>query len=235
MKPYNTNEPEGGCCSQQHSKHQTGCCSAQNKPYETDHGRTYAVDREDICCGGGCCMHESMGTEDAEHHHKEATDEELVEPSVQEAIQAMETKLLEASDKYLRLYAEFDNFKKRTTKERIALTTHANEKTLRELLPIVDDFERGMAAWQQSQGAVQEAIQVGIQCIYDKLLAFLKRYGVEPMDLEAGHAFDADFHEAIMQKPVESPEMQGKISSVIEKGYLINGCVLRCAKVVIGL
>jgi molecular chaperone GrpE len=180
-------------------------------------------------------MNEPMGAVDAECHHQEATEEELVEPSVQEVIQAIEKKLLESNDKYVRLYAEFDNFKKRTAKERIALTTHANEKTLRELLPIVDDFERSIAAWQQSQDAVQEAMQVGMQYIYDKLLAFLKKYGVEPMALEAGHAFDTDFHEAIMQKPAESPEMQGKISSVIEKGYLINGNVLRCAKVVIGL
>lgn len=193
------------CCSDQEAMPQPCCCGPQEPTSQT-----------------GCCK-----SADIDDRHKQ-----LLHPDI-DALEELQTLLKEANDKYVRLYAEFDNFKKRATKERIALTNKANEQTLKELLPIIDDFERCIMALEGKQEVVQHI--EGIKLIYDKLCSLLTRYGVKEITIEQGSAFNADLHEAIMQQPVDNLEMQGKIVTVVEKGYLINEYVLRFAKVIIGV
>jgi molecular chaperone GrpE len=193
------------------------CCRGQEAQNQVD--------------GVGCCYSESADDQCLNNNHQT-----MDASNSEESLRKLQELLSAANDKYVRLYSEFENFKKRTAKERMTLIDSANGKTLKELLPIIDDFERGMTAWQEEvYHDTQNAMQAGMKLIHDKLVSFLKKFGVKEMTLEQGSEFNADFHEAIMHKLVENPEMQGKIITVTEKGYLINGCVLRFAKVVIGL
>lgn len=194
------------CCGRQERESQGGCCNQQEKEPHT-----------------GCCKSADM----LDDGHKQIFNSDMG------SLEQLQTLLMEANDKYIRLYAEFDNFKKRAAKERIAFTDKANEQTLKELLPIVDDFERCIMALQGAEEALQHI--EGIKLIYDKLCGVLKRYGVKEIEIEQGGAFNADLHEAIMQQPVDNQEMQGKIVAVVEKGYLIHEYVLRFAKVIIGV
>ncbi len=150
-----------------------------------------------------------------------------------QALKKAQEDLAAANDKYLRLYSEFENFRKRATKEKFSLIEAAGEGVLKKLLPIADDFERALAALQ-STDATAPATQEGIRLIYEKLTHLLQQEGVQPMPLEKGTAFDAELHEAVTQIPVEDKEMQGKVLEVLEKGYLLKEKVLRFAKVVTG-
>lgn len=141
--------------------------------------------------------------------------------------------LAEANDKYVRLYAEFENFRRRAAKEKLALIETASEDILKKLLPIIDDFERALSALQQD-GTPAEAMQEGIKLIYDKLIHLLHQVGVQPMELTKGTDFDAELHEAVTQTPVEDKALQGKVVDILEKGYCLKDKVLRFAKVVIG-
>lgn len=141
--------------------------------------------------------------------------------------------LSEAHDKYLRLYSEFENFRRRAAKERLALVETAGATILKKLLPIADDFERSLASLQATDEATQ-AIQAGIRLIHDKLVHLLQQAGVQPMLVEKGMAFDAELHEAVTQIPTADKNMQGKVLEVLEKGYLLQEKVLRFAKVVTG-
>ncbi|MHA7877459.1 MAG: nucleotide exchange factor GrpE [Bacteroidota bacterium] len=150
-----------------------------------------------------------------------------------QALKKAQEELAAANDKYLRLYSEFENFRRRATKEKFLLIESAGERVLKRLLPIVDDFERALEALQ-STNATAHAMQEGIRLIYEKLLHLLQQEEVQPMPLEKGASFDAELHEAVTQMPAETPEMQGKVLDVLEKGYLLKEKVLRFAKVVTG-
>lgn len=145
-----------------------------------------------------------------------------------------QTTLKAENDKYLRLYAEFENFRRRTAQEKMALVTTASEGLLKKLLPIVDDFERALEALPQDDVTAATAAQEGIQLIHNKLMHLLQQSGVQPMAIEKGATFDAELHEAIAQTPVNDTALQGKVIEVIEKGYWLEDKVLRFAKVVIG-
>ncbi len=132
---------------------------------------------------------------------------------------------------YMFLMAEFDNFRKRTLREKSEIIRNAGENVLKGLLPIVDDFERGLKAAENSDNA--EGIREGMQLIYNKLKKYMEQNGVKEMDPE-DKEFDADRHEAISAVPVPDPAMKGKILDTVEKGYMINDKVLRHAKVVVG-
>ena len=147
-----------------------------------------------------------------------------------QALKQAQEEAAAANDKYLRLYAEFENFRRRTAQEKVALVTTAGESLLKKLLPIVDDFERALAALPHTDTATQE----GIQLIYDKLLHLLQQAGVQPMAVDKGADFDTALHEAVTQVPAEETALQGKVVDVIEKGYLLQEKVLRFAKVVTG-
>ncbi len=149
----------------------------------------------------------------------------------QKRIKELEDQLEELNDKYLRLYSEFDNYRKRTMKERIELQMSASKELILETLAVVDDLERAIQAFEDHQLS-QEAKQ-GIQLIYNKLMNILKQKGLELMEVQ-NKAFDTDFMEAITNIPAPSDNMKGKVVDVIQKGYLLNGKILRFAKVVVG-
>lgn len=137
--------------------------------------------------------------------------------------------LTSEKDKFLRLFAEFENYKRRTTKERIELFKTANQEVLLALLPVLDDFDRAMVEINKSE---DELLLKGVELIFDKLKTTLVSKGLEEVDVKTGDAFDADFAEAITQIP--APKMKGKIVDVLEKGYKLGDKIIRFPKVVIG-
>ena len=134
-------------------------------------------------------------------------------------------------DKFLRLFAEFENFRKRTAKEKIDIITNASERLLKDIIPVIDDFERAITNNKDVNDA--STIKEGFELIYNKLYKTLTDQGLKPMDA-AGKVFDTDIHEAITNIPAPSKKMKGKVVDVIEKGYMINDKVIRFAKVVVG-
>ncbi|KAF2517380.1 nucleotide exchange factor GrpE [Flavobacterium foetidum] len=139
--------------------------------------------------------------------------------------------LAKEKDKFLRLFAEFENYKKRTSKERIELFKTANQDVLMSMLPILDDFDRAMVEITKSE---DETLTKGVELIHEKLKNALASKGLEIVDVKAGDAFDADFAEAITQIPAPSDKLKGKIVDVIEKGYKLGDKIIRYPKVVTG-
>ena len=150
------------------------------------------------------------------------------ELSVEEQLQE---ELSNEKDKFLRLFAEFENYKRRTAKERIDLFKTANQEVLQAMLPVLDDFDR---AWAQVSKSDDEALVTGVQLIHDKLRTTLVSKGLEEVEVKAGDVFDADFAEAITQIPAPNDKLKGKIVDVIEKGYKLGDKIIRFPKVVIG-
>ena len=142
-----------------------------------------------------------------------------------------EEKIKEITDKYLRLSAEFDNYRKRTLKEKIELTKSAGEELLKNILPVMDDFERGIQTINNAGDIT--AIKEGIDLIYNKFKDFLNQNGVREIDAKEKE-FNIDFHEAVTKIPVAKKDLKGKVVDVIEKGYTLNDKVIRYSKVVIG-
>ncbi|MGB1075786.1 MAG: nucleotide exchange factor GrpE [Flavobacteriales bacterium] len=132
-------------------------------------------------------------------------------------------------DKYLRLYAEFDNFRKRSMRERGDLIRNASKDVLERMLPVMDDFERALKA-----GGDAQAMQEGMKLIQDKLINTLNSEGLKAMEVESGDPFDVEVHEAITRIPAPSEDLVGKVVDVVEQGYRLNDHVLRYAKVVVG-
>ncbi|WP_029596826.1 nucleotide exchange factor GrpE [Flavobacterium sp. ACAM 123] len=159
-----------------------------------------------------------------------ANDEQVVadELSVEDQLTQ---DLAKEKDKYLRLFAEFENYKRRTSKERIELYKTANQEVLLAMLPVLDDFDRAMVEILKSD---DELLLKGVELIHEKLRNTLFSKGLEQVEVKAGDAFDADFAEAITQIPAESPKMKGKIVDVLEKGYKLGDKIIRFPKVVIG-
>jgi molecular chaperone GrpE len=135
------------------------------------------------------------------------------------------------NDKYLRLYSEFDNYRKRTNKERLDILKSASQEVIIDLLPVLDDFDRAIKA-MYDQG-VDDETKRGLDLIHNKLFGILTQKGLEPMN-SVGKDFDTDYHEAITNIPAPSDDMKGKVVDVIEKGYLLNSKIIRFAKVVVG-
>ena len=148
------------------------------------------------------------------------------------AVSQLEKEVAEQKDKYLRLYSEFENFRRRTAKEKLDMIKTANESMISALLPVLDDFERALKNIGQEDNKKEE--QEGILLIYNKLNKVLEQKGVTPMDLKQGDDFDAEFQEAITQIPAPDESLKGKIVDVVEKGYTLGEKVIRFAKVVIG-
>ena len=142
-----------------------------------------------------------------------------------------ESAIKEMTDKYLRLSAEFDNYRKRTLRERMELTKTAAESVMLSILPVTDDFERAIHSIEQ--GADFEAVKEGILLIYIKFKEFNKQNGITEIDAE-GKPFNTDLHEALTKIPAPTEELKGKIIDVIQKGYYLNEKVIRFAKVVVG-
>jgi molecular chaperone GrpE len=143
----------------------------------------------------------------------------------------LEQKVAELNDKYLRLYSEFDNFKKRTIKERVELIRSAGEDVFKLVLPLLDDFERALRANETATDV--KAVNEGVSLVYQKMKSSLTSRGLEEMKA-VGEEFNPDLHEAITNIPAPSEEMKGKVVEVVEKGYTLNGKVIRYAKVIVG-
>lgn len=142
-----------------------------------------------------------------------------------------ETKIKELNDKYLRLYSEFDNFRKRTAKEKVDLIKTAGEDIFKSLLPVIDDFDRAIKFNADTNDI--KAVNDGVNLIYHKFKNTLTQKGLEEMKA-VGENFDADIHEAITNIPAPSEDLKGKVVEELEKGYSLNGKIIRFAKVVIG-
>ncbi len=165
---------------------------------------------------------------------EEQTDEQNPAPDVKpqsDPIAEINAQLAEMKDKYLRLSAEFDNYRKRTFKEKAELLKYAAEDMLKDLLPVIDDMDRALKAIDTANdlGSVKE----GISLIVSKFNDFLKAKGVKEIDA-IGKELDTDLHEAITKIPVQNDEQKGKIVDVIQKGYLLHDKVMRFSKVVVG-
>lgn len=165
--------------------------------------------------------------QEAQQEEKELEAEAQLSPE-----EKLEEELTEAKDKYLRLYSEFENFRRRSAKERLDLVKTASEDVITELLPVLDDFERAQNNSEQEgdKGAAAE----GLKLIHQKLKRVLENKGLKPMDGKPGMEFDSEFHEAITKIPAPDKKLKGKVVDVVEKGYLLNEKVIRFAKVVIG-
>lgn len=148
-----------------------------------------------------------------------------------EQLEKAKAEKAELNDRFLRLYSEFDNYKKRVSKEKLDLISTASEKVFVNLLPVIDDFERAIAANEKVEDIA--AVKEGFVLIYNKMLQLLKRFDVEEIAAK-GEEFNTDFHEAVTHFPVEKEEDKGKVIDVTEKGYKIKDKVIRYSKVVVG-
>jgi len=164
-------------------------------------------------------------TEEIKNEQTQENQEEKVEEV------SAEDLLKQEKDKFLRLFAEFENYKKRTSKERMELYRTANQELMTVLLPILDDFDRGLA---EIKKAKDKELLKGMELINNKLKNSLTQKGLSDVDVKSGDTFDAEIHEAITQIPAPSKKMKGKIIDVIEKGYKLGDRIIRFPKVVIG-
>ena len=179
-------------------------------------------------------MEKNPSTPKVTHEASPAQEKKSASPrNSAQTLKKTQQDLAEANEKYIRLYSEFENFRKRVAKEKLALIETASAGILKKLLPILDDFERALEAFKTTDTAPQ-ATQEGVRLIYEKLMHLLEQAGVKSMPLDKGAVFDTEFHEAVTQMPVEDSAMQGKVLDVLEKGYLLQEKVLRFAKVVTG-
>ena len=160
---------------------------------------------------------------------QEVQQEDVVELTTEEKLQE---DLQAEKDKFLRLFAEFENYKRRTSKERVELFKTASEEVMVSMLPVLDDFERALAHIDEDKEA--EELRKGVLLIYQKLVSTLEQKGLASIIVEQGDVFDADNHEAVTQIPAPSKDLKGKIIDVIEKGYKLGEKVIRFPKVVIG-
>jgi molecular chaperone GrpE len=162
--------------------------------------------------------------DETETEHTEEADSQTIEESWEE-------KFLEMQDRFVRLHAEFDNFRKRTNKERIENIATANAGILKDLIPVLDDFERAISS--NETAAEIQSVKEGFGLIYNKYKGILESKGLKPMRSK-GEVFDSELHEAIANIPADSDDMKGKIIDDVEKGYTLHEKVVRFAKVVVG-
>ncbi|MGJ8549074.1 nucleotide exchange factor GrpE [Winogradskyella wichelsiae] len=144
----------------------------------------------------------------------------------------MQDQLVAEKDKFMRLFAEFENYKKRTTKERIELFKTASKDVVVAMLPVLDDFERALSHIEDDKEA--EELRKGVLLIYNKLVNTLEQKGLSKLEVRQGDVFNADIHEAITQIPAPSEDLKGKIIDVVEHGYKLGDKIIRFPKVVIG-
>ncbi len=189
---------------------------------EATHNRT---------AGGGGQDKEAAGTGTEEKEIASAVEQETAPDKLIQGKEELAEKLAEMQDKYLRLSAEFDNYRKRTLREKIDLSKYAGETILKGILPFMDDFERALRHMDTTDNT--SAVKEGINLIYQKLTDFLKTNGVKEIDCENG-AFNVDLHEAVGMVPAGKEEKKGKVVEVVMKGYYLNDKVIRHSRVLIG-
>ncbi len=177
--------------------------------------------------------HEVNNQSDSTEVNQQETTEQIesVEETEIPVEPTWEEKFLEMNDRYVRLYAEFDNFRRRTQKERIELMATANAGILKDLIPVLDDFERAIT-YNETASEI-DSVKEGFGLIHSKYKSILESKGLKPMESK-GQPFDSELHEAIANIPAPSDDLKGKIVDDVEKGYLLNDKVVRFAKVVVG-
>lgn len=179
-------------------------------------------------------QNEAEATTGQEQENQETTQEEATAEEAEKQEQELEkahAALEEQKDKYLRLSAEFDNYRKRTMKEKAELILNGGEKTITSILPIVDDFERALKNMETATDVA--AIREGVELIYNKFMSVLGQNGVKVIETKE-QALNTDFHEAIAVIPAPQEELKGKILDCVQTGYTLNDKVIRHAKVVVG-
>lgn len=166
--------------------------------------------------------HESGEKKDRKKRHERHEEHE-------HKVQEMGEKLAEMNDKYLRLYSEYENYRKRTTTEKADLIINGSKDMIKAILPVVDDMERALSAMTDADSAKE-----GVQLIYNKLMNILSQKGLKPIEAK-GEKFDENLHEAVTQFPAAEEGQKGRVVDVVEKGYFLNDKVLRYAKVVVAI
>jgi molecular chaperone GrpE len=149
----------------------------------------------------------------------------------EEKVEQLEADLSESKDKYLRLFAEFDNYKKRTIKEKLEMMKSASQDVVAALLPVLDDFDRAKQSADDEKSS--EQFSEGVSLVYNKLYSTLKSKGLEKME-STNEVFDPELHEAVTEIPAPNDDLKGKVIDTIEQGYYLNDKIIRHAKVVVG-
>lgn len=152
--------------------------------------------------------------------------------TLEKKVEEMEAKAAKDKDDYIRLMAEFDNYRRRTAQEKLEIVSMASVETIKGLLPVLDDCERALQVLKDSDDS--DAAKEGTELIYNKLMTYLKSKGLAVIEA-LGQPFDTDVHEAVAQFPVQEEEKKGKVFDVVQTGYTLNGKVIRFAKVVVGI
>lgn len=160
---------------------------------------------------------------------EETKKDNVEETKTEDEVEKLKQGIADINDKYLRLYAEFDNYRRRTRQEHANLLLTASEKVITNLLPIIDDFAR---AFENIEN--EKAFNEGVKIINDKFLQILKSNGVTKIDVKCGDVFDENLHDAIVKQKTEDEEMSGKVINIIENGYKMHDKILRYAKVIVG-
>tara|TARA_R110000868_G_scaffold314893_1_gene575824 strand:- start:118 stop:684 length:567 start_codon:yes stop_codon:yes gene_type:complete len=181
-------------------------------------------------------MQENQSMEEDVPTQNEAGEDQVNHDSAKEneptEIEQKDIEIKVLNDKYLRLYSEFDNFRRRTQKEKLDLYKTAGEDIFKSLLSVMDDFERAKKSMEENQN--YDSLKQGVDLIYNKFKSFFKSNGVEEMESSIGKDFDSEIQEAITQVPAPSKKMKGKVVDEVEKGYKLKDKVIRYAKVVVG-
>ncbi|MFV0157272.1 nucleotide exchange factor GrpE [Empedobacter falsenii] len=176
-------------------------------------------------------IHEELENENVQETEN-TVEQPQEETSGKSELEIIKEQLAKEKDQYLRLFAEFDNYKKRTSRERMDIFKTANKEVITSLLPVLDDFGRALTQIEKSG---DDSLHQGVELINNKLIETLRGKGLKEMETKAGDDFNTDLHEAITQIPAPTEELKGKIVDIVETGYLLNDVVVRYAKVVVGL
>lgn len=178
-------------------------------------------------------VNDNNGTNEENNVEQEAQDvqEMTAEEQLQKELDEANEKVAMFEDKYLRQVAEFDNYRKRTMKEKAELIKNGGERAIESILPVLDDFERALANMSKDESAAE--ILTGIELIYNKFIGILKQNGLQKIETE-GADFDTDFHEAIAMVPTPDESLKGKVLDCVQTGYTLNDKVIRHAKVAVG-
>lgn len=196
---------------------------SKEKEAKKSKGKNTAAPEKEIAGNGEDDGQQEISEKEEEKAQKEETDKIIAE---------LEDKIAKGKDDYLRLMAEFDNFRRRTAQEKLELVSSAAADTIKGLLPVLDDFERAMKALKDSKDS--DTAKEGTELIYSKLMGYLKTKGLETIEA-LDKEFDTDLHEAVAQFPVEDADKKGKVYDVVQTGYTLNGKVIRFAKVVVAI
>lgn len=176
-------------------------------------------------------MENDFQNEELENEISDNSEEANGDQDLESEVDKLNGEIEKEKSNFLRLFAEFENYKKRTAKERIELFSTANKELMSVLLPILDDFERGIIEIKKSS---DKALLEGMILIYNKFKSILNQKGLKEVEVKQGEVFDAEIHEAISQIPAPSKKLKGKIIDVVEKGYMLGETIIRFPKVVLG-